>query len=1110
VFGRAKIVRRSAALAVVVAVLGAAQASAEFPQTPPDDPSYPVDARCSRASGEFFLLSEIPPQCIAASDPEAAPGMSVDAAWKRFTTGTPDTLVSYTEGGINWRLDNARDFVDRTFLNTRELPLPQRAGGSACASFDCNGDGRVSVSDYADDPRIARPYINDFLTPEDLVVAFGHCQIKAGTLGACPEGGRFDNDHNGFPNDISGWDFVHNSNDVQTDWSEYTHANAQALNLVGEADNGQQGVGVCPDCTVVFIKGGDEAITTPMRQAMATIYAATIGVDVVTRESVSLGQSSFQRRTFQAALRRGVATSDDASDFDSNSHTEGMLLDDSLPGNGLVQDATATALVTGFRDRSTITSWGSHAVLSVPTKGGTSSEATPIQGGLMALVAAEGHRVGAGLKPREITQLLISSASRIDDPSLPWPGKPDADWSKYYGYGRPNALRAMELIDSGQIPPIADIDSPGWYQRFDPVTDRHRVLAIRGTASALRADSAHYEVDYAFGPEPADSDFQRLATGQVDGKRKGVLARLPLKRIPKDFASAPYSNTGDRTTTSGDNYERYAVTLRLTVTDDSGQQGVDRQVFYAQHDPDRLPGFPIRLGSSGESQPVIADLNGDGRNEAVVATTDGLVHAYTAKGRELKGWPVHTRRSPEVLPYRHNPLLKRLGIPRDPIIASVAIGDLNHDGKLEVVASTTGARVYAWGSDGRLRKGFPHTLGQVGRYPVPSPAINGHSPVVGAGSHPVLADLDGNGKLEILQSTATKSVYALRPNGRDLPGWPVKLDYPGTAPSLFTVSIVVASPAVGDIDGDGQPDVIIGSQDSISTGAPSAAVRPLYAIRAAGTKAPGGPFLPGWPVLLPDTLNGVTGGIDFVVGANSSPLLADLDSNGSLDVVASTSFGTPLAFDGSGRQIQSFTGLGNSPSGAEPVLTFTGSAAPARVGSRLQIISPGSAITDLGGSLVGVTVPGTGIEQSRPIYNFERGWDAATGQQLDGFPRIQQGLAFFGEPSIADVDGDGSPEVLQTTDSFILHAFHLDGPGEAAGYPRFTGGWGTYSPGVGDLDGDGHPDVLVSTREGYLDAFRGAGEPGDAQWCAFQGSATHDGLERGRCEIPASRASGGP
>jgi hypothetical protein len=1097
--------RAGCVVAVSFAAVGPAHAA--FPQSPPNDPDYAVNPACQRGSGQFWLLSTIPPQCRFATDPENAAGMSVDAAWKRFTTGRPDTLVSYTEGGINWRQASGKDIVNRTFLNTGELPLPVGAGGSACSAYDCNADGRVNVADYAEDPRITRPFINGYLTPEDLVVAFGHCRISNGALGDCPKGGRFDNDHNGFPNDVSGWDFVHHSNDVQTDWTGYTHANGQAATLAGEADNGLDGAGVCPDCTVIFIKGGDEAITAPSRQALATIYAATIGVDVVTRESVSLGQSPFQRRTFQAALRRGIVTSDDASDFDSNSHTEGMLLDDDLPGNSLVESGPTPATVATFRNRSSVTSWGPHAVLSVPTIGGSTSEATPVQGGLLALIAAEGKRQGAKLTPAEIMQLAIASASRIDDPDLPWPGRPDASWSGYYGYGRPNAERALEMIGAGRIPPIADINSPSWYARFDPVRDRRRVLAIRGSVSARRAPSARYSLQYALGPEPADDAFKTLKEGSFSGARKGVLAKLALARIPVSFAQRAYANSGARTPGDHNGYEPYAVTLRLVVTDANGLTGVDRQVFYAQHDPDRLAGFPKRIGSSGEAQPVLADLDGDRRNEIVLPTSDGRVHAFTRRGRELRGWPVRTRQAPDVRRYRANPLLRRLGIPRDPIIASAAVGDLDRDGRLEVVAITTGAYLYVWEPDGHLRRGFPVLLTRHSKYPVPSPAISGHSPVTGAGAHPVLADLDGDKRLEIIQGTTEKAVFVIRADGTTLPGWPVTLTYPEDrrpAPS-FTGPVIVASPAVGDIDGDGTPEVVVGSQDTIQEAKPGPAARPLYAIKAEGNKAEGGPYLSGWPTLLPDTLAGITAGIDFVVQANSSPVIVDADGDDRPDVVASTSFGTPAAFDGAGQTIRSYAAEGDGGRGPEPVLTFTTSATPARVGDGMQLVSPGSSLVPLVANAIGVSVPATSVQASGAVYNFERSWDLATGDAAAGYPRVQQGLAFFGAPSIADVDGDGRPEALQLTDSFILHAFHLDADGEAAGFPKFTGGWGTYSPAVGDINGDRRPDVVVATREGYLDAFAGHGRAKDAQWCAFAGSALHDGRYRGRCSIPHSR-----
>ena len=53
---------------------------------------------------------------------------------------------------------------------------------------------------------------------------------------------------------------------------------------------------------------------------------------------------------------------------------------------------------------------------------------------------------------------------------------------------------------------------------------------------------------------------------------------------------------------------------------------------------------------------------------------------------------------------------------------------------------------------------------------------------------------------------------------------------------------------------------------------------------------------------------------------------------------------------------------------------------------------------------------------------------------------------------------------------YLLHAFKKRG-GEAAGFPKFTGGWIFSEPAVGDLDGDGRAEVVTVTREGYLFAW---------------------------------------
>jgi len=101
------------------------------------------------------------------------------------------------------------------------------------------------------------------------------------------------------------------------------------------------------------------------------------------------------------------------------------------------------------------------------------------------------------------------------------------------------------------------------------------------------------------------------------------------------------------------------------------------------------------------------------------------------------------------------------------------------------------------------------------------------------------------------------------------------------------------------------------------------------------------------------------------------------------------------------------------------------------------------------------------------------------------------------------VDGDGVPEVVVGTDTRTLHAFRLGG-GEAAGYPKFTGGWLLHTPAVGDLDGDGTVEIAFTTREGYLHVVRTVGAADDSQWCHWQGNPANTGVAAPSCPLPRS------
>ncbi len=388
----------------VGAVPGALAASGQWNgQGEPNDPGYdPAEhnpALCIH-SEEWFLFSFIPKCTPFATDPTGAAGMSVDQAWSQFTPGRADEVFAYVEGGINWADPTARaELADRTYLNQGELPLPERADGSTCASYDCNGDGIFNVEDYAQDPRIHRPYIYGTITPEDLIVAFGHCQIvnhQIGPLG-CPPNGHFDNDGNGYPNDISGWNFLNDNNDPATGDSAYLHSDDQMERAVAEANNGVAGVGVCPDCMLLPIKAGQEALDTTDRIAQSVMFATDSGASVITLLTAELGYSDFTKQALQYAWDKGVVVVGASNDFDSADHQEGMFWPHEWPGNGLQPNDLSTpaidlsTLVTSYRERSNETSFGPHALFSVPDAGGSTSESSPTQAGVALLVGSEGR-----------------------------------------------------------------------------------------------------------------------------------------------------------------------------------------------------------------------------------------------------------------------------------------------------------------------------------------------------------------------------------------------------------------------------------------------------------------------------------------------------------------------------------------------------------------------------------------------------------------------------------------------------------------------------------------------------------------------------------------------
>ncbi len=274
---------------------------------------------------------------------------------------------------------------------------------------------------------------------------------------------------------------------------------------------------------------------------------------------------------------------------------------DLLPGSAAAQNE----LTTTYRARSSYTSWGTHNMFSVATTGGTTSEATPTVGGVMAMVLAYGKQAaGQGLierplTPSEAIQVVRETTSDIAENPNPPNGWPAGEgWDLQFGYGRPNVLAAMQAIERGDIPPEAWIDGPRWYSLYDPAKTRR--INVRGHAAAPRSQGYRYVLEYAPGPEPTDADF--IPAGKGKGKRSfdGTLGTIDLSRIPKSFWEKAFALSQTKTLETND---QYTVTIRLRVFDRSGRMAEERRAIAVHHDPSLRRGFPRFVGAAGESQP---------------------------------------------------------------------------------------------------------------------------------------------------------------------------------------------------------------------------------------------------------------------------------------------------------------------------------------------------------------------------------------------------------------------------------------------------------------------------------------------------------------------------
>ena len=1022
---------------------------------------------------------------------DGATGMDLTDAWN-LTKGDPSVLIAYIEGGINWNAGGAEGLVPNIYVNWHELPVPCSGSSVATATmvvsgvtepcatvytsnpsdYDTNHDGVINALDWTGDPRV-NP--NDdgtgFLNPEDLIAAFSQPPYQAHADGGA------------YPYDISGWDFYDNQNDPATTDSAYGHANGQMGVIQHE----------CPQCMILPIKAGEEALDATDRLAEAWLFAAEQGARVIVSVTADLGYSTFMAQTIAYLHSQGVIMVEASNDFDSPDHQGGMFWPNVIPGNGAVATSDGSAWT-----RSDLTSWGTKAMFTVATGGGSTSESTPTTGGVLGLLLSYGDlafRQGLITSPLdgpEAVQVMRATATPITDPNLPWPGSP-GEWNPQYGYGMPQVYDAMEAVKAGDVPPAPSISSPDWYQPVDPSTTSS--IPVTGTIDSPSGEAYTWQVQYGLGGNP--STWTTFGSGQGSGAWSGTFGTFDTSQIPRSFWNAPFTLS---TTKEVETVDQYTVTFRVVVTGSSGQVGEDRRAIAAFHDPTLLPGFPLHIGPSGESQPALVDLQGTGTLDIVFATADGSIDAIDpSTGQELPGWPAHT-----------DPLSVLGSYPGvnpgdEPVIAPVAVGDLMHTGHLDVVATSVDGKVYAFDDHGNLLPGWPQTLDDGVTPPaIPRPADPyTRFPVVGDTAAPVLAHLSGTADLQIVQAAMDGHIHAYNPDGTAVPGWPVQVALPAgfTPDSGYTLiddQTLPTAPTIAYLQNPGVPDVVERSQytETHGTGGIDFGAQAfVFAFQPDGQPVPGWPSkIGGFAEYYGSAQGPITEGTDDPI---AGPVLSGPSSRGTTDQVIVNPLWTPASLLGANGQVLATY----APPGGT-VIPFVSTGALGMFGNQFTFAQSGVDEASMIQAELHANSgnPITKEEAAFPADGGAGGSAAGGGATFSaGFPTGMQGLDFLGGPMMADVTGNGQSSIVEGGDSSAVQAFQPGGS-QAPGFPKFTSGWVIGSPSAGDLFSNGSTDLVATTREGYLFGWSTPGKAtADDQWWRWR----HDEWNSGNSSIDA-------
>lgn len=416
-----------------------------------------------------------------------------------------------------------------------------------------------------------------------------------------------------------------------------------------------------------------------------------------------------------------------------------------------------------------------------------------------------------------------------------------------------------------------------------------------------------------------------------------------------------------------------------------------------------MPGFPLSFASNTTYKPMrglaLADLDKDGADEIILCHND-QINVIDGQGnilwmRTLAGgmaqYPAavgdldndgylevvtltaygNARGGIDVFSHT-GALLLSATLNNNPLICAPVLADVNNDGSLEIIfcgrgraSASVSAGIHVWNLQGGEIEGFP--------FEMPStPAFT-----------PTVADIDGDGYLEIFAST-TSALYCISHTGETL----------YTVDSQEAYKYSYQSPLVVNF-GEEMGWCLVGACHGDN---------PNHYIRHAAT----GEYAEGWPKPVASwTYSAPT----VVKNDESYAIFMGVSGEGDVfyqyDVQGDVASGFPL----------------NLPSGIEGFVS----------------------VADIDGDGENEVV--TSFNWMDDGQGYIRAWEMDGTEVLDGFPLRPQGLSYMNGANFGDIDGDGNMEIVTLTylqnfspdDPVYVTAYALNQPVEHVVYGTYKG-----------------------------------------------------------------------